>query len=70
VEVRLRSLGNPRSTARIAGYPIHAMRVPIPIVCFVGTFVTDLAYGQTAAMMWAGMSAWLLTAASSFLCWR
>jgi uncharacterized membrane protein len=52
---------NPRSTASIAGHPIHAMLVPIPIVCFIGTFVTDLVYWKTAAMMWADMSAWLLT---------
>jgi uncharacterized membrane protein len=52
---------NPRSTARIAGRPIHAMLVPIPIACFLGTFVTDLVYWKTAAMIWADMSAWLLT---------
>jgi uncharacterized membrane protein len=52
---------NPRSTASIAGHPIHAMLVPIPIVCFIGTWITDLVYWKTAAMMWADMSAWLLT---------
>ena len=52
---------NPRSTARIGGHPIHVMLVPIPIVCFVGTFITDLVYWKTAAIMWADMSAWLLT---------
>ncbi len=52
---------NPRSTASVAGHPIHAMLVPIPIVCFIGTFITDLVYWRTAAMMWADMSAWLLT---------
>lgn len=51
---------NPRSTARIAGHPIHALLVPIPITCFVGTFVTDLVYWKTANMQWANMSAWLL----------
>lgn len=53
---------HPRSTARIGGHPIHPMLVPIPIVCFVGTLVTDVVYWQTAAIMWADMSAWLLTA--------
>ena len=53
---------NPRSTASIGGHPIHAMLVAIPIVCFVGTFVTDIVYWRTATMMWANMSAWLLTA--------
>jgi uncharacterized membrane protein len=52
---------NPRSTAAIAGHPLHIMLVPVPIVCFVGTFLTDLAYWQTANMQWANMSAWLLT---------
>jgi uncharacterized membrane protein len=51
----------PRSTAHIAGRPIHAMLVPIPMVCFLGTFATDLVYWKTAAMMWANMSAWFLT---------
>jgi uncharacterized membrane protein len=51
---------NPRSTARIGGHPIHTLLVPIPITCFVGTFITDLVYWRTANMMWANMSAWLL----------
>ena len=37
------------------------MLVPIPIACFVGTLLTDLAYWRTADMQWANMSAWLLT---------
>ena len=36
------------------------MLVPIPIACFVGTLVTDIAYWQSAAMQWANISAWLL----------
>jgi uncharacterized membrane protein len=52
---------NPRSTANLRGHPLHAMLVPIPIVCFVGTLVTDIVYWRTAAMLWADMSAWLLT---------
>ncbi|MER8547440.1 MULTISPECIES: DUF2231 domain-containing protein [unclassified Mesorhizobium] len=52
---------NPRSTARIAGHPIHPMLVPFPIACFVGTLLTDLAYWRTAEMMWADFSAWLVT---------
>jgi len=55
------SLENPRSTARIAGHPIHPMLVPIPIACFVGTLVTDLVYWKTATIVWADISAWLLT---------
>jgi uncharacterized membrane protein len=52
---------NPRSTASLFGHPIHAMLVPIPITCFIGTFISDLVYWQTAAMQWANISAWLLS---------
>src|ERR1700744_3523562 len=51
---------NPRSTLRLGGHPLHAMIVPIPIACFVGTLITDIVYWRTAAMLWADMSAWLL----------
>jgi uncharacterized membrane protein len=52
---------NPRSTASIGGHPLHAMLVPIPITCFIATFLSDLVYWKTAAMQWANISAWLLT---------
>jgi uncharacterized membrane protein len=48
------------STARLFGRPLHPMLVPVPIVCFAATFVTDIVYWRTAAMMWADVSAWLL----------
>lgn len=51
---------NPRSTVSLRGRPLHAMLVPVPIVCFLTTLVTDIVYWQTAAMMWADISAWLL----------
>jgi len=51
---------NPLSTVTIAGRPVHAMLVPIPVVCFVGTLVTDIVYWRTAAMLWADVSSWLL----------
>jgi uncharacterized membrane protein len=38
------------------------MLVPIPIVCFAGTLLTDIVYWRTADMMWSHMSAWLLAA--------
>jgi uncharacterized membrane protein len=49
-----------RSTAQIARHPIHPMLVPVPIVCFVGALLTDIAYALTAEMMWADFSSWLL----------
>ena len=51
---------NPRSTLSLRGRPLHAMLVPVPIVCFVATLVTDIVYWRTAAMQWANISAWLL----------
>jgi uncharacterized membrane protein len=36
------------------------MLVPVPIVCFVGTLITDIVYWRTALMFWADLSAWLL----------
>lgn len=53
---------NPKSTASIAGHPLHPLLVPFPIACFVGTLVTDIAYAETANMQWANFSAWLLIA--------
>jgi uncharacterized membrane protein len=53
---------NPHSTLRLGGRPLHAMLVPIPLFCFVATLITDIVYWQTAAMLWADMSDWLLLA--------
>jgi uncharacterized membrane protein len=52
---------NPRSTASLRSVPLHALLVPIPLVCFGLTFLTDLTYSVTAAMLWADISAWFLT---------
>ena len=49
------------STEQIAKRPIYPMIVPFPIACFVGALLTDLTYWQTAEMMWADFSAWLIT---------
>jgi uncharacterized membrane protein len=53
---------SPRLTTRIAGHPIFAMLVPVPIICFAGTLITDIAYTETVNMQWANMSTWMLTA--------
>jgi uncharacterized membrane protein len=52
---------NIHPTARIAKHPIHPMLIPFPIVCFIGTLVTDIVYWRTAEMMWANFSAWLIS---------
>jgi uncharacterized membrane protein len=33
---------NPKSTASIAGHPLHPMLIPFPIALFVSVFVCDL----------------------------
>jgi uncharacterized membrane protein len=52
--------GHPRSTARIGGHPIHPMLIPFPIVCFIGTFVTDIGFSRNHDLGWATASHWLL----------
>lgn len=54
---------NPRSTAQIAGHPIHPMLVPFPIAFLVATFVSDLIFWRTGNPGWATASLWLLGAA-------
>ena len=49
------------STAKPAGQAILPTVVPFPIGCFAGAFVTDLAYWQTADVMWERFSVWLIT---------
>jgi uncharacterized membrane protein len=53
---------NPRSTAKIAGHPLHPMVIPFPIVFFVTAFVTDLVYLNRHDATWAQASMWLLGA--------
>jgi uncharacterized membrane protein len=55
-------MSNPKSTASIAGHPIHPMLIPFPIAFFVATFVCDLAYWQTSNAAWATATIWLLGA--------
>jgi uncharacterized membrane protein len=53
-------MSNPRSTASVLGIPLHAMLVPIPFTCFIGTYISDRAYADTYILQWANFSAWLL----------
>ena len=53
---------NPKSTAQIAGHPIHPMLIPFPIAFFVGAFVCDLAYWASSNPGWVTASLWLLGA--------
>jgi uncharacterized membrane protein len=43
-------------------HPLYPALLPIPILCFIGALVTDLAYLGSAEMMWLDFSSWLLLA--------
>jgi uncharacterized membrane protein len=53
---------NPRSTAQIAGHPIHPMLISFPIAFFVAVFVCDVVYWQTGNAAWSTAAIWLLGA--------
>jgi uncharacterized membrane protein len=52
--------GNPRSTASIAGHPLHPMVIPFPIASFVGALAADIAFANTGNEFWVEASQWLL----------
>jgi uncharacterized membrane protein len=55
-------MSNPKSTASIAGHPLHPMLVGFPIAFFVATLVSDLVFWQTGNAFWGSASFWLLGA--------
>jgi uncharacterized membrane protein len=55
-------MANPRSTAAIAGHPLHPMLIPFPIAFFVSAFVCDIVYWATANTEWATVAMWLIGA--------
>ena len=48
--------------ARAGTHSIHRILTPFPVAYFAGALATDLAYWQTAEVMWENFSAWLITA--------
>jgi uncharacterized membrane protein len=54
---------NLRSTAKIAGHPIHPMLIPFPIVFLVSALVSDIVFWSTRADIWAVAAMWFLGAA-------
>jgi uncharacterized membrane protein len=56
----------PYPAAIVAAPPIYSTLVQFPVVCFTLTLLTDLAYWQTANLMWHNFSAWLLFAGMAF----
>ena len=53
---------NPRSTAQIAGHPLHPMVIPFPIAFFVSVFACDIALKSSGNPAWATAALWLLGA--------
>lgn len=43
-----------------SAYPLSALFVPFPFVCFTLTLVTDILYWRTSHLMWSNFSDWLL----------
>jgi uncharacterized membrane protein len=43
-----------------SAYPFQSLFVPFPFVCFSMALGTDIAYWQTANLLWLNFSAWLL----------
>jgi uncharacterized membrane protein len=47
--------------------PVFSLLVPIPVICFIGAVLTDLAYqGSDGNFMWADFSSWLIAAGLLF----
>jgi uncharacterized membrane protein len=53
---------HPKSTARIAGHPIHPMLVSFPIAFFAGTLACDLIYVNNPDPFWLTATLYLLGA--------
>lgn len=54
---------NLKSTASIAGHPIHPMLIPFPVAFLVATLVCDLLFWRTGNSAWSTASLYLLGAA-------
>lgn len=48
-----------RSTARIAGHPLHPMGIPFPITFLIILPFADLAFSFTGDIFWARAASWL-----------
>jgi uncharacterized membrane protein len=54
-------------TIAIARRPIHSTLFPVPVVCFVGVLLTDVAYVKSGGnLTWLAFSSWLLLAGLFF----
>jgi len=51
-----------RTPLTVAGHPVYSALLPVPIVCFLGALLTDIAYVGAPDMLWLDFSSWLLFA--------
>jgi uncharacterized membrane protein len=59
--------GRPVRFVAIARHPIYAVLLPIPVICFIGALLTDLAYLNSGGnLLWVNFSSWLLAAGLLF----
>ena len=56
------AINNPRSTASIAGHPLHPMIIPFPVAFFVATLACDLVFVSGGSEGWVTATVWLLGA--------
>ena len=57
----------PAGRVGVAGHPYSSLFLPVPVVCFVGALLTDLAYVNSDGLrQWVNFSAWLLAAGLLF----
>lgn len=54
----MRDISDPMT--RSSGHPVLRLLVAFPVACFMCALFTDIAYVQTANVMWADFSDWLL----------
>ena len=54
-----------RRVATVTG-PMYLLLFPIPVVCFLGALISDIAYSATAFLMWLHFSEWLIAAGLAF----
>ena len=51
----------PVTASPATGHPLHVILAAFPIAYFIGAFITDIIYANTAQMMWANFSIWMIT---------
>ena len=57
----------PRRRFGITRHPYASLFLPVPIVCFTGALLTDLAYDNSGGnLLWVNFSSWLLAAGLLF----